>query len=862
MHSYFLSRLLRLLTIIIPAIVLIGCIGSGGSGPNSVSGAPRPPQAGLLVNSNVTGAQWETSGGESGLTDDGEYSYERGETVTFSVGDIVLGVLGVTVDAASVLTPVELTGSTNPTDQAATNLYVFLQTIDENSPNSADGILITAATRAAFAGQTLNFNSDSATFTADFQALLDAVLPGKTIVSEEEALGNFCEDTYIPGGGESAFGYPFPGCEAGAIVDLLTNGDFEAGDASSGFIAGTPPGWDGSFNGVSLGSCLFDSCQQVPAPRSGDQVLKMFGPFTPEGAAGAYQDVEAVPGETYTASAWANNSSVDPLQGDNLADVQLIFLDANGDEIVGAGDETLAGVGDLPVDTWVQLEASAVAPQGAAFARIQLLHIQLNDPVTGGAIFWDDATLLGPSTAPPPTITELLTNGDFEAGDASGGFIDGTPPGWDGSFNGVSLGSCLFDSCQQVPAPRSDDQVLKMFGPFTPEGAAGAYQDVEAIPGETYTASAWANNSSVDPLQGSNLADVQLIFLDANGDEIVGAGDETLAGVGDLPADTWVQLEASAVAPQGAAFARIQLLHIQLNNPVTGGSIFWDDASLTGPSTGIPPGFDLVFADEFNDAGPVAPDPTKWTAEVGNGPPENDVGFGNNEWQAYTMNPDNLRVEGGNLVIQAQCLVAPCISEVVDPGNGSITSAKIFSRDKYEFQYGIVRGRIKAPGGFAAWPAFWMLGAVFPTTPWPSAGEMDIFELFQNNSSPFETHSTIHFCNQIQSAPEECNFDNGYNFITDSLSATERWSDDFHIYELEWNPDRIIMRVDGTEVFNNAIDPTFMEEFRSPFYLILNVAMGGNLGPGGNLPPDPNRTFGGEDYRMLVDWVRVYQAVP
>jgi len=663
-------HVLRLFLIVCLLGALAGCFGDG-RGDKKISDAARAPmvESGVLLNAAVSGAAFATPT-QSGLTGiGGQFAYALGEDITLTVGGIDLG----TVQASEIITPVELTGSTTPVDQPAKNMFVFLQTIDENSPNYDDGIEISAATRTALEGQFLDFGTDSVTFTNDLQNILDTVLPGKTIVSEEDALANFCTGTYLPLGGQSTFGYLFPGCEGGAIVDLLTNGDFETGDASSGFIDGTPVGWDGSFNGVSLGSCLFDSCQQVPVPRSGDQVLKMFGPFVPEGAAGAYQDVEAIPGETYTASAWANNSSVDPLQGSNLADVQLFFLDANGDVIGG-----------------------------------------------------------GPAA-------------------------------------------------------------------------------------------------------------------------------ELLAGVDDLPVDTWVQLEVSAVAPAGTAFARIQLLHIQLNNPVTGGSIFWDDASLTGPSSGVPDGFELVFSDEFNDPGPVSPDPNKWTAEEGNGPPENPVGFGNNEWQEYTANLENLRVENGNLVIQARCEITPCISETVDPGNGSITSAKILTRDKFEFQYGIVRARIKAAGGFAAWPAFWMLGADYPITPWPNAGEIDIMELFQNNSSPFETHSTIHFCNQTLSAPAECTFENGYDFKTDSLSSTERWSDDFHIYELEWNADRIIMRVDGDEVFNNVINPAYMEEFRKPFYLILNLAMGGNLGPGGNLPPDPNRTF---VETSLIDWVRVYQAVP
>ena len=135
---------------------------------------------------------------------------------------------------------------------------------------------------------------------------------------------------------------------------------------------------------------------------------------------------------------------------------------------------------------------------------------------------------------------------------------------------------------------------------------------------------------------------------------------------------------------------------------------------------------------------------------------------------------------------------------------------------------------------------------------------MDIMELFQNNSSPFTTHSTIHFCNDDLSL-DPCNFDNGWTFLGGSKTAAEAWSDDFHIYELEWTADLLIFRVDGSEVFTQVINPDTMEEFRNTYYLILNLAMGGNLGPGGNQLPDPNNTF---VHTSLIDWVRVYQPVP
>jgi beta-glucanase (GH16 family) len=840
-------HVLRLFLIVCLLGALAGCFGDG-RGDKKISDAAPAAEAGILVNAAVSGAAFATRT-QSGLTGaGGQFTYARGEDITFTVGTIDLG----TVQAAEILTPVELTGSNTPVDQSATNMFVFLQTIDENSPDYDDGIEISAATRTALEGQELNFDTDSETFTNNLQDLLDAVLPGKTIVSEEDALDNFCNGTYLPLGGQSTFGYPFPGCE---------DGSFELPDASGGDI-GCSFSWD-CFNSSFTNSNLFDDGNGGPAARTGTQVLKQFGDD-----GGAFQDVDATPGATYTASIWAQNWSGDPLN--RLVILQLFFLDGSGNileqnETFGTPLDPPGGANQtyLPPDTWVELSIQRVAPANTATARIQVIHLnndtnQTGDP--GGSVFWDDASLTGPGSTPPPTEEELLTNESYELPDASGGDI-GCSFSWD-CFNSSFTNSNLFDDGNGGPTARTGTQILKQFG-----DDGGAFQDVDAMPGETYTASIWAQNWSGDPL--NRLVILQLFFLDGSGNileqnETFGTPLDPPGGVNQtyLPPDTWVELSIQRVAPANTATARIQVIHLnndtnQTGNP--GGSVFWDDASLTGPVDDVPEGFELVFSDEFNDQGPVSPDSNKWTAEEGNGPPENPVGFGNNEWQEYTANLENLRVEDGNLVIQARCETTPCISETVNPGNGSITSAKIITRDKFEFQYGIVRARIKAAGGLAAWPAFWMLGADYPITPWPNAGEIDIMELFQNNSSPFETHSTIHFCNQLQSAPEPCNFSNGYDFITDSLFALERWSDDFHIYELEWNADRIIMRVDGDEVFNNAINPAYMEEFRKPFYLILNLAMGGNLGPGGNLPPDPNRTF---IETSLIDWVRVYQPVP
>ena len=130
-----LMRVLRLFLTLSLLGLLAGCFGDG-RGDKKVSDAPAAAEAGILLNTAVSGAAFATRT-QSGLTGaGGQFTYARGEDITFTVGTIDLG----TVQAAEILTPVELTGSRTPIDQSATNMFVFLQTIDENSPNSADGI--------------------------------------------------------------------------------------------------------------------------------------------------------------------------------------------------------------------------------------------------------------------------------------------------------------------------------------------------------------------------------------------------------------------------------------------------------------------------------------------------------------------------------------------------------------------------------------------------------------------------------------------------------------------------------------------------------------------------------------------------
>ena len=235
----------------------------------------------------------------------------------------------------------------------------------------------------------------------------------------------------------------------------------------------------------------------------------------------------------------------------------------------------------------------------------------------------------------------------------------------------------------------------------------------------------------------------------------------------------------------------------------------------------------LVFNDEFNDPAGTKPSTAKWTYDPG--VPQN------GEIQYYTENSNNAQMDGaGNLVIEAR----------KEAANGrEYTSARMNTGGKFTVQYGRVEARVKVPKGNGLWPAFWMMGADFLTgRPWPYNGEIDIMEVLGRNTS--EAYSTLH-------APQY-NGAGGYG----QKYATVDLSQDFHVWAAEWDSKGIKFLLDGRQVFyasKATVEATRGPWiFDHPFYLILNLAVGGDF-PG---PIDASTPF---PARMLVDYVRVYK---
>ncbi len=258
--------------------------------------------------------------------------------------------------------------------------------------------------------------------------------------------------------------------------------------------------------------------------------------------------------------------------------------------------------------------------------------------------------------------------------------------------------------------------------------------------------------------------------------------------------------------------------------------VSWSTASAS------PKGWSLTWSDEFNGPKGSPADPSKWSFDIGGG------GWGNNELQTYTSRRVNSRLEGGVLVITA-------IKEnYTGPDNitRDYTSARLLTKNKFTQTYGRFEARIKVPFGQGIWPAFWMLGDDIDTVGWPNCGEIDIMEHI--GKQPSIAHGTLH-------GPGY----SGANGITASyaLPSSQKFSDRYHVFAVEWEPNAIRFYVDGQlyQTRKSADLPSGKSwVFDHPFFLVLNVAVGGAW-PGN---PDATTVF---PQQMKVDYVRVYKAI-
>jgi len=244
--------------------------------------------------------------------------------------------------------------------------------------------------------------------------------------------------------------------------------------------------------------------------------------------------------------------------------------------------------------------------------------------------------------------------------------------------------------------------------------------------------------------------------------------------------------------------------------------LFFCFLSLSG--TFVHAQWNLVWSDEFS-ANTL--DTSKWVPETGG------WGWGNNELQYYT-DGNNLSFANGKMTIEAR---------EENFGGNAYTSGKIITKGLFEVRYGKVEARIKIPAGQGLWPAFWMLGSNIDQVSWPQCGEIDVMEHVN-----FETqiHGTAHWNN------------NGHVYFGAS-AATDPTV--YHVYTIEWDSTKIDWFLDGSLFYTLDIENNFnsTEEFHLPYYLILNLAVGGNW------PGNPNGTTPFPS-QMEIDYVRVFKS--
>jgi beta-glucanase (GH16 family) len=230
----------------------------------------------------------------------------------------------------------------------------------------------------------------------------------------------------------------------------------------------------------------------------------------------------------------------------------------------------------------------------------------------------------------------------------------------------------------------------------------------------------------------------------------------------------------------------------------------------------------LVWEENFNG---TSLNEANWNYEIGNGCPDV-CGWGNNERQIYTTK--NHSVKNGFLIIEAK------------KQDSLYTSTRITTFGKREFQYGRIEARAKLPIGKGIWPAFWMLGSSIKTLGWPKAGEIDIMEYVGKN--PQTLYTTLH------------TEDSHGNSINAKVTKIPNIEEGFHLFAIDWTKESISFYVDDLLVytFNPALKNENTWPYDHPFYIIINMAIGGNFGG-----PEVDDTIFPQQY--IVDYVKVYQ---
>ncbi len=415
------------------------------------------------------------------------------------------------------------------------------------------------------------------------------------------------------------------------------------------------------------------------------------------------------------------------------------------------------------------------------------------------------------------SAANVLTNPGFETPGLAGWTAFG-PNNYSESTAGIAHGGVNF---------------YKVYGAFNgAQNYTGIYQDNPSAPGATYSADGWAYTLGSDGggIHGQDATWIEVSFRDASHNALalyrsVVVTGNNLASFGGT--NTWFDLRitnqcsftnasapillpgtvtnsaVSLVAPAGTAYVRYQTVFAQGPDNANA-SMYFDDLTLNQTGGTLPPAtqWNIVWSDEFNG---TSVDTNKWTFETGNG--GSNPGWGNRELEYYTSRTNNAYVANGLLHI---------VARVESMGGFSFTSARMKTQGLYNTPvYGRIEWRAAMPAGVGMWPGLWMMGSDFPTAGWPDCGEIDVAET--KGTALTQIHGSLH------SGSDETGI---YTLNGNSIT-------NFHTYMVDWESGSISFSVDGQvyETQTGWTSPTgpFPAPFNAPFFLLMNLAVGGNF---------------------------------
>jgi len=384
------------------------------------------------------------------------------------------------------------------------------------------------------------------------------------------------------------------------------------------------------------------------------------------------------------------------------------------------------------------------------------------------------------------------------------------------------VGFSIFTACKKDPEPgQTLLPTLSIADISALEGNAPGTISLQVTLSETAKSNVLVNYATLDGTAKSGLD-----FTGKTDGELLFAPGETTKTIavplrGDAVKEPDETFQVLLLNPVGATLSRERATATIRNDD--------EDNPFNIPATGYSTpetyaGKTLVWRDEFEGS---ALDLTAWTFEIGAG------GWGNNELQYYR--PENTLFSAGKLIIEAR---------KESFGSGAYTSSRLITKGKKEFKFGRIDIRAALPQGQGIWPALWMLGGNISTVNWPACGEIDIMELI--GSEPNRVHGTVHYgANTSQ---------HQYKGGSKALAGTAKFSDEFHVFSIVWEQDKIIWLINDVQFYQitaaNVAPAAY--PFNQNFFFIFNLAVGGQW-PGS---PDATTNF---PQHLIVDYVRVFQ---